>query len=79
MSVYTVRIVKQSGFRLKTEVFFRFAQEKEPNMLMYVIRFLRAWRDTFNSARVLSGMNNRELRSLVDSPEWPWIVWRSEG
>ena len=48
-------------------------------MLMYVIRFLRAWRDTFDAARALSVMNNREVRALVDSPEWPWIVWRSEG
>jgi hypothetical protein len=48
-------------------------------MLMYVIRFLRAWRDTFNSARMLAGMNSRELRELADSPDWPWIIWRSEG
>jgi uncharacterized protein YjiS (DUF1127 family) len=47
-------------------------------MLMHVIRFLRAWRNTFHSARVLSGMSNREVRALVDSPDWPWIIWRSD-
>ena len=48
-------------------------------MLSFVIRFLRGWLDTFNSARVMAEMNNREMRNVVDSPEWPWIIWKSEA